>query len=63
MLKTGDRVKSGKREGVLVGFQLKTQDLIVRDDSGRIQFFLATMTEKVENNKKKKSKKRTRRRA
>ena len=58
MLKTGDRVKSGKREGVLVGFQLKTQDLIVRDDSGCIHFFLEAMTEKVEECKKKRSKKR-----
>ena len=58
MLKTGDRVKSGKKEGVLVGFQLKTQDLIVRDDSGGIHFFLETITEKVEVKKKKRSQKR-----
>ncbi len=58
MLKVGDRVKSGKKEGVLVGFQLKTQDLIVRDDSGNIHFFLHTTTEKIQESKKKRSKKR-----
>lgn len=58
MLRAGDRVKSGKREGVLVGFQLKTQDLIVRDDSGKIHFFLQAMTEKIQESKKKRNKKR-----
>jgi len=58
VLRTGDRVKSGKKEGVLVGFQLKTQDLIVRDDTGSIHFFLEAMTEKVEERKKKRRKKR-----
>ena len=58
MLKVGDRVKSGKKEGVLVGFQLKTQDLIVRDDFGNIHFFLQVMTEKIQESKKKRSQKR-----
>ena len=58
MFKVGDRVKSGKKEGTLVGFQLKTQDLIVRDDSGGILFFLPVITEKVEERKKKRNKKR-----
>ena len=54
MLKQGDRVKSGKKEGVLVGFQNKTQDLIVRDDTGELHFFLQTRTEKVEKKRRKK---------
>ena len=63
MFRTGDRVKSGKKEGILVGFQNKTQDLIVRDDAGSLYFFLQTMTEKVEKVSKKKQKKASKKRA
>jgi hypothetical protein len=59
LLKKGDRIRSGKVEGTFMGVQLKTQDLIVKDDAGNIHFFLQTMTERVQIVPKKRKKRKT----
>ena len=56
LLKKGTRIRSGTVEGTLMGVQLKTQDLIVKDDVGNIHFFLQTMSERVEKPQKKRKK-------
>ncbi len=49
-MKVGDTVKSGKIEGKLLRFQLKTQDLIVADQKGKIHIFLRNYTEVIPEN-------------
>ena len=44
-MKIGDVVRSGKIKGKLLRFQLKTQDLIVEDQEGKIHIFLRNHTE------------------
>lgn len=49
-MKVGDLVISGKKEGTIIRFQPKTQDIIVKDEKGEVQVFpwLGTFLKKNE---------------